>query len=202
MTGSAPPQPALRGGRRYYFAYGSNMGQQQIRRRCPSKCLVGIARLRGYRWQINERGVANVVPTTITVATSPAPATTADPADGRREGEQSGEEEVVEGLLYTLGDPADEAALDEHDGVAAGCYEKLVLDVEVVAELAAACGPAIRALVYLSRTHTTDGPIHVQYAPRLEKAAREARWLGVSADYLNRRLLPAITGLIWETDDD
>jgi hypothetical protein len=47
--------------RKLYFAYGSNMWRQQMQERCPEHRWVGSALLRGFRWIISKRGVANVV---------------------------------------------------------------------------------------------------------------------------------------------
>lgn len=50
----------------YYFAYGSNMNWEQMRRRCPSAQFVSIARLPGYRFAIARHsrlrkcGTANI----------------------------------------------------------------------------------------------------------------------------------------------
>lgn len=81
---------------RYYFAYGSNMWQAQMRTRCPHSRLLGPAALAGYRFIINSRGYANIV---------------------------AAVEGVVLGLLYTIS-ATDEAALDGFEGVAQGNYRK------------------------------------------------------------------------------
>lgn len=86
---------------RFYFAYGSNMWQAQMRKRCPHSRLLGPAELRGYRWIINTRGYATIV---------------AD-APGR-----------VQGLLYAISS-GDEATLDECEGVAQGSYRKEMAQV-------------------------------------------------------------------------
>jgi hypothetical protein len=44
-----------------YFAYGSNMWDQQMKERCPESHKLGTARLAGYRWIISARGYANVL---------------------------------------------------------------------------------------------------------------------------------------------
>ena len=79
-----------------YFAYGSNLHLAQMSRRCPRSAFLGRAILRGYRWQINERGVANIV---------------------------KSKNSSVQGLVYCLGD-GDEESLDGSEGVLAGFYEK------------------------------------------------------------------------------
>ena len=77
-----------------YFAYGSNMVPAQMAQRCPGSRALGTARLEGYRWLINERGVATIA-------------------------EQAGG--VVLGVLWELTD-AHVATLDEHEGLERGNY--------------------------------------------------------------------------------
>ena len=84
-----------------YFAYGSNMWNDQMNRRCPQNKKIGIARLPGYRWIISNRGYANVV---------------------------KSEEHTVEGVLFEISD-TDEAALDGYEGVASGSYAKAEIQV-------------------------------------------------------------------------
>lgn len=69
--------------------------------RCPNSCYTGRAVLPDYRWQINERGFANIVP-----------------ASGF----------TVHGLVYELGS-GDETRLDRSEGVASGAYSKAYLPV-------------------------------------------------------------------------
>jgi hypothetical protein len=84
-----------------YFAYGSNLHLAQMGQRCPASLFIGKATLPGYRWQINKRGVANVV-------------------------ESKGD--YVEGLLFSINEK-DELTLDRNEGVAKRLYEKTVLTV-------------------------------------------------------------------------
>ena len=49
---------------RLYFAYGSNMSQAQMRRRCPGAQIIGAARLDDWRFAINVRGTATILPAT------------------------------------------------------------------------------------------------------------------------------------------
>ncbi|RWA10619.1 hypothetical protein EKO27_g4488 [Xylaria grammica] len=85
----------------FYFAYGSNLHLTQMANRCPASIFKGKAVLSGYRWQINVRGVANVVPST---------------------------NDSVEGLLYLV-NPRDERSLDRSEGVSKGFYQKHLLKV-------------------------------------------------------------------------
>ena len=88
-----------------YFAYGSNLHLEQMAKRCPKSRFLGRATLHGYRWQINQRGFANVV---------------------KHRGKR------VEGICYLL-DALDEARLDRNEGVHTGAYEKGELEVELYA---------------------------------------------------------------------
>lgn len=83
---------------RLYFAYGSTLSPDQMAHRCPDSIFLGKATLRGYRWQINERGVANVVQT---------------PRGRQRQRRRGGD--LVEGLLYAVS-TSDERALDRREG--------------------------------------------------------------------------------------
>ena len=86
---------------RRYFAYGSNMWNVQMQRRCPQSRKVGNACLKGYRWIIAARGYASVVPS---------------PND------------EVQGVLFEIS-PSDEDALDGFEGVGIGSYRKADLPV-------------------------------------------------------------------------
>lgn len=49
-----------------YFAYGSNMDLEQMKRRCPDNFkLLGIAELEGWEFFINNRGKANIAIDTV-----------------------------------------------------------------------------------------------------------------------------------------
>lgn len=102
MASSSPPQrPARPSG--LYFAFGSNLHLGQMAKRCPESRYVGVARLHGWRYQINNRGYANVV---------------------------FSHGSYVEGLVYRLS-PTDEANLDRNEGVSTAVYEKCQLEVEL-----------------------------------------------------------------------
>lgn len=71
---------------RLYFAYGSNLALSQMEMRCPSSPYVAPARLKNWRWQINKRGYANIVPVPVAPAAPVAPAENEQPdaGEGRR----------------------------------------------------------------------------------------------------------------------
>ena len=87
--------------RRPYFAYGSNMVVTQMHQRCPAAQDMGIARLDGWRWLINQQGYATIVP------------------------EQSA---YVLGVLWSL-TSACEAALDDYEEIATSLYMKAYLEI-------------------------------------------------------------------------
>jgi hypothetical protein len=86
-----------------YFAYGSNLSFDQMAARCPKSRFVGCARLNNYRFQINERGFANIV-------------------------ESRCPWHYVEGLCYLLSQ-RDEEALDRSEGVPTA-YRKEEMEVD------------------------------------------------------------------------
>lgn len=87
--------------RRRYFAYGSNLSVEQMAQRCPAAARGEVAALPGWRFVINRRGVATIVP---------------DP------------EARVMGLLWDLSETC-EVALDRFEGVTSGIYRKRSLDI-------------------------------------------------------------------------
>jgi gamma-glutamylcyclotransferase (GGCT)/AIG2-like uncharacterized protein YtfP len=86
-----------------YFAYGSNMWREQMRKRCPDHRLLGKAVLKGYRWIISSRGFANIIKSVT---------------------------DDVHGLLYEISD-SDELILDRKEGVHNGSYYKHTVTVEL-----------------------------------------------------------------------
>ena len=87
---------------RPYFAYGSNMDEERMKGRCPGARLTGAAKLADYRFALDERSVATVIP-------------------------EKGS--AVFGLLWGI-TPDCEAALDGYEGVKQGCYRKEYLQIE------------------------------------------------------------------------
>jgi gamma-glutamylcyclotransferase (GGCT)/AIG2-like uncharacterized protein YtfP len=86
----------------FYFAYGSNMNQEQMAKRCPGSELGPLARLTGWRYFINGRGYAGV--------------------------EESPADHAL-GCLWSL-DDEHVAALDRYEGVKGNYYSKETLEVE------------------------------------------------------------------------
>lgn len=84
-----------------YFAYGSNMDEAQMEVRCPGATFVQKAEVKGYRFELDESGVATIVP------------------DASNH---------VEGLLWSV-TREDIEGLDRYEGVALDCYRKAWIDV-------------------------------------------------------------------------
>ena len=201
-----------------YFAYGSNLSLEQMAARCPESRYIGLARLHDFRWQINQRGVANVVP---------------------KRGS------VVEGLCYLLS-RGDEARLDKNEGVPiayvkqqeevelftasgtiVGRQVKEIIDHDLVSRLQVKpaegssnlqpaglnkfCahpkshkdrdersgdgkklkkieGERVTALVYISPVHILDGPPRSEYVKRMNRAIANGIVLGMSQQYVDETM--------------
>ena len=87
----------------FYFAYGSNLDLVQMGDRCPASVTVGAAELPYYRFIINSRGVASIVP---------------DPASS------------VQGLLWNI-TKQDERSLSRYEGLKTGVYKKTHVEVNL-----------------------------------------------------------------------
>ncbi|KAI2638794.1 hypothetical protein GGS26DRAFT_542902 [Hypomontagnella submonticulosa] len=204
-----------------YFAYGSNLHVSQMAHRCPGSVFIGKASLPGHRWQINERGVANIV---------------------------KSEESSVEGLVYLVG-RKDQRSLDRSEGVSKGFYQKRLFKINLVphelyhgkessqvAEILergtqgqqnidAGTSEAnadenelgsrnmnnldmpshkseadehvpppqqAKALVYISGTYKKDGVIREEYISRMQKAKADALVLGVTRSFIEEQMGPHI----------
>jgi gamma-glutamylcyclotransferase len=88
--------------RQPYFAYGSNMVAPQMHQRCPAAQDMGMARLDGWRFLINQEGYATLMP------------------------DQSA---YVLGVLWSL-TSACEAALDAYEEIATGLYTKTHIELQ------------------------------------------------------------------------
>ncbi|KAL2826204.1 hypothetical protein BDW59DRAFT_161043 [Aspergillus cavernicola] len=185
QTGTAASTPK----KRIYFAYGSNLHLRQMAHRCPSSRFLGRAKLYGYRWQINERGYANIV----RVPNYPR--------------------SVVQGLCYLLS-REDEERLDRSEGVPSA-YQKKVLDIELFTAKATLVGRDVseivdwprgdvmdravvsgrrgqgrktgemaEALVYMSRHYVVDDLPKEEYVARMRLGLRDMLDLGISREYV------------------
>jgi gamma-glutamylcyclotransferase len=171
-----------------YFGYGSNLWRQQMAERCPESIFVGIGRLSGYRWQINDRGYANVVELQPDETTSKA--------------HTNDFKDVVYGLIYTL-TALDEARLDVNEGVPfAYTKETLTVDfwpaqsTESSAIIDTVAEPEKKdMLVYINRKETKDSKPKKEYIVRMNHGIDDALAAGVPEGYVNeviRKSIPPI----------
>ena len=193
-TGASPAGPCR--ATTYYFAYGSNVHLKQMKRRCPNSKYIGRARLANYRWQINERGYANVTE-----------------AEGH----------WVDGLVYEI-DEKDEARLDINEGVSKNAYAKIympvllhraqsalyrrptswIVDKGGPAKVCHSARPVVQkpaanqkhwqqeVLVYASLTHVEDSLPKEEYITRINLAIADALALGIEDDYIRNCIRPFI----------
>ena len=199
-----PPRPSRpEASRTLYFAFGSNLHLKQMATRCPNSIYIGRAILRHFRWQINQRGYANVVPD---------------------------HGYWVEGLVFEI-DSEDERRLDKSEGVAKTCVMDGQNGSQIVAPcyrkeyrsvfLYPACkalyrrtvpyivekGGAMRlqkddlkeggttrefrgrrmenVLVYASPDFVRNGVPKEEYVRRINSGIRDARILGVTSEYID-----------------
>ncbi|KAK5991081.1 hypothetical protein PT974_09358 [Cladobotryum mycophilum] len=182
---------------KYYFAYGSNLHMRQMKKRCPNSKFIGRARLPNYRWQINERGYANVIAAT---------------------------GHWVDGLVFEV-DETDEANLDIYEGVSKNAYHKCYIRVLLhraqaslyrrpVAWIVDHGGPAEickqakriarneqtefpakwvdDVLTYLNLNCIEDSDPREEYVNRINLGIADARAVGVDADYIRNCIRPFI----------
>jgi len=150
-----------------YFGYGSNLWRQQMHARCPENKFLGTARLADWRWIINTRGYANVVPS---------------PGD------------EVYALLYELS-PSDEETLDMYEGVPSSYVKQTMLvqyfGTEDYGEVQDG-KRRVDALVYVDVERLKDGPPKAEYIYRMNSAIVDALEAGVPAAYIEKYLRPCI----------
>ncbi|GBC96761.1 hypothetical protein HRbin16_02570 [bacterium HR16] len=89
---------------KYYFAYGSNMDGEQMRNRCPGAEQVSVGMIEGWRFRINTRGVATIVP------------------------DNGG---TVYGIIWRISKD-EEQVLDCYEGVKMGLYTKRTMEVRLI----------------------------------------------------------------------
>jgi len=167
-----------------------------MKRRCPNSKYIGRARLVNYRWQINERGYANVIE-----------------AEGH----------WVDGLVYEI-DDVDEAKLDINEGVSKNAYTKKYMNVHLerapsflyrrpTSWIVDRGGPGKvtrqareggqkqteatehwlqEVLVYISLNYIVDSAPKAEYINRINFGLNDARALGMEEDYIGNCIRPFI----------
>ena len=160
-----------------YFGYGSNLWREQMTLRCPTSSYVGIGRLDKFNWFINERGYANVKPTS--------------------------DDSYVYGLIYTL-TPSDEAALDRNEGVP-DVYKKVGLPVHTwlsdngnAVDTVTQKSELRDVLVYIDRDRIMESEPKEEYIYRMNKGVEDALASGIPSTYVDsmiRRFIPETLGV-------
>lgn len=170
--------------------------------RCPKSTYLGIARLPGYRWIINDRGYANVVQVHSTGTNS-----------------QGTQDKVIEqtniigsdhvwGLVYRL-QAADEHRLDRNEGVP-HAYTKEMLPTQFWASRFQCDAPfpgwdkdkvdtskpceLVSMLVYIDRKRTIPDKPKCEYIYRMNQGIKDALKAGVPQGYVEdvmRKYIPA-----------
>lgn len=168
-----------------YLGYGSNLWQAQMDRRCPTSEYLGIGRLNGCRWMINERGYANVVNTSEPARMLP--------------GSSIPITNVSYGLVYSL-QPKDEEGLDINEGVPIA-YEKEYLSADFWPIRNDGKPIDVRdrpekvdMLVYINRKQVTDSKPKDEYVYRMNMGIKDAIKEGVPQEYVDktmRRFIPS-----------
>jgi gamma-glutamylcyclotransferase len=170
-----------------YFGYGSNLWLHQMHIRCPTSQYLGVARLNGFKWIINDRGYANVVETTDN--TKP---------------KKSDFDDVVFGLVYTL-EPDDEARLDKNEGVpVAYTKENLPCDFWSAGppsspeskhqKVDTSDAPTYTRdmLVYIDRKRVAADEPRKEYVYRMNQGINDALEMGVPQEYIDAIMRPYI----------
>jgi gamma-glutamylcyclotransferase len=169
-----------------YFGYGSNLWLHQMSIRCPTSQYLGVARLNGFKWLINDRGYANVVE-----AKSDNP-------------KKSEFEDAVFGLVYTL-EPDDEARLDKNEGVPiAYTKENLLCDFwsagppsspeSTHRKVDTSDAPTYSRdmLVYIDRKRIAPDEPRKEYVYRMNQGINDAVEMGVPREYVEEVMRPYI----------
>jgi gamma-glutamylcyclotransferase len=179
VMGSAKDKPTI------YFGYGSNLWLHQMDMRCPTSKYLGVARLNGYKWIINDRGYANVVE--------------ANTSDSEAVGSSSKYAHVVFGLVYSLKEE-DERRLDKNEGVPiAYTKEDLLCDFWASRNASAVDvtkppSESIDMLVYIDRNRTSEDQPKKEYIYRMNRGIDDAIKQGVPKEYVDdvmRKFIPA-----------
>ncbi|KAF2098909.1 hypothetical protein NA57DRAFT_56545 [Rhizodiscina lignyota] len=155
-----------------YFGYASNLSPSAMKGRCPDSLFCGLARLDGWKWNINSTQYANIVPSA---------------------------DDIVYGSLFFLS-PRDEAGLDESEGVP-WLYEKRWHEVMRIAADGSETGQKVKALVYVDVKRPDEGVIMPDYVVWINKAVRESKGFGLPPDYVEKYIRPYIPPTSKEDED-
>jgi hypothetical protein len=192
---SRSPSPGYDG--TLYFGYGSNLWKYQVEHRCPSAKFVGVARLRHWRWQINECGYTNVVE---------APPAPYSPATVHWLGPLMGTDDFRDdndrtyGMVFQL-DKEDEMKMDEYEDVPES-YTKETAMVELWARKQGQEGAIditkrcrrVRVVFHADRKHTVDTKqlSAGAYSYKINQGILDAVEEGIPQGYIDECLRPFV----------
>ncbi|KAK0196890.1 hypothetical protein F5146DRAFT_971025 [Armillaria mellea] len=128
--------------------------------RCPENNFLGVGLLKEWRWIINGRGYANVVPS-----------------------KEAGDS--VYGFLYKI-NAKDEEVLDVYEGVLTS-YQKKILPVALLGT-DGKDDEIIHCLVYVDTERVLDSIPKEEYIERMNKGITDAVKEGVPKDYIDKYL--------------
>ena len=131
--------------------------------------------MRGWKWIINERGYANIVPSSSSHSlTSVGNEVAKEDSNNEAVGEH-----VIWGLVYDL-TPSDEAELDSYEGVPFA-YEKETLPLQLWrgGESLNGQGTAIDSLVYVDKLRIAESTPRTEYVERMRRGVKEAMEKGI-----------------------
>ncbi|KAF7166696.1 hypothetical protein CNMCM5623_000240 [Aspergillus felis] len=193
-----------------YFAYGSNMHLQQMAQRCPGSVIFAKGALRNYKWQTNSRGGGNVLQGTaddvVHGIVFKIPSCEIE-ALRRYEGvdKQFFVEQKLVIELEAISDPelSRQKTVDVVEMLAKKNCDHGQHDISATMRPTSSneicqAGPrlsgSIEALVYISTPmYSSPGTIRDEYSGRMQLAIADARFLGLSEDYLAYSLGPLIS---------
>src|ERR1700761_8048470 len=130
-----------------YFSYSSNMSPETMKGRYPNSLFCGLAKLSGWRWNINSTEYANIIP--------------------------ASEEDVVYGALYFI-TGSDEEDLDVGEGVP-DHYDKQWIEVTRINADGSETEQKVTALMYIDSQRPDEGTIKPDYVVWIRKAIRDAK---------------------------
>jgi gamma-glutamylcyclotransferase len=199
---SRTPSPAPHYDGVLYFGYGSNLWQYQVARRCPNARYVGIARLRHWRWQINQRGYANVVespkvPYDASLAHWLGPLM---PSHDVEQKDLRQDNLRTYGMVYEL-TPEDEKKMDKFEDVP-NSYTKEESFVEFWPRREGDTGKVnllrrgkrVKVVFYCDRKNMTDSPDNIfrAYSYKMNQGIVDAIEEGIPEGYVNECLRPFV----------
>jgi len=137
-----------------YFAYGSNMFQQRLKKRVPSANFISIAVLSGYTIKFHKRsqdgsGKCNAFRT-------------------------NNPEDLIYGVLFEF-DSSDRSVLDEHEGLGRGYHEETV-------ELSSN-GEVVEAVTFIADSNAIDESLS-PYAWYKDFVVEGAKQNSINSEYI------------------